>query len=276
MCEFCHQHGEGKKWYLLMKNYSEELFRQKKSDEFMRKFFREFTGDTSKILSEMDSLRKGPNFVKRFMGNLVVRKQKKVHYGQIVPIEDIEKIVDLVKMVVRLPCVCRKVTLGKEVRYCFGISAPVKGIFDEFPDLTRDFEVLSQEQAKQAFREMDEQGLVHSVWTFQTPFIGGLCNCDSDCLAYQMSFNYNIPMFFKAEYVGVTDWDKCTGCKECKTFCQYGAILFSAFNDKCSIDPQRCYGCGICRAVCPNEAISLIERDGFKVLASAGVGSEKL
>jgi ferredoxin len=260
MCEFCHQHGEGKKWYLLMKNYSEELFHQKKSDEFMREFFRKFAGDTDKILTELDSLRKGPNFVKRFMRNLVVRKQKKVHYGQIVPLEDIEKIVDLVKVVVRLPCVCRKVTLGKEVRYCFGISAPVKGILDEFPDFTHDFEVLSQEQAKKAFREMDEQGLVHSVWTFKTPFIGGLCNCDCDCLAYQMSFNYNIPMFFKAEYVGVTDWDKCTGCKDCKSFCQYGAITYSAFNNKCSVDPQRCFGCGVCRAACPNEAITLTER----------------
>ena len=173
MCEFCVQHGEGKKWYLLMKNYSEELFHQKKSDEFMREFFRKFAGDTDKILTELDSLRKGPNFVKRFMRNLVVRKQKKVHYGQIVPLEDIEKIVDLVKVVVRLPCVCRKVTLGKEVRYCFGISAPVKGILDEFPDFTHDFEVLSQEQVKKAFREMDEQGLVTRSGLSRLPLSGG-------------------------------------------------------------------------------------------------------
>jgi hypothetical protein len=25
MCEFCVQHGEGKQWYLQMKNYSDEL-----------------------------------------------------------------------------------------------------------------------------------------------------------------------------------------------------------------------------------------------------------
>ena len=25
MCEFCTEHGEGKKWYLQMKNYSKEL-----------------------------------------------------------------------------------------------------------------------------------------------------------------------------------------------------------------------------------------------------------
>ncbi len=25
MCEFCHKHGEGKKWYLQAANYSEDL-----------------------------------------------------------------------------------------------------------------------------------------------------------------------------------------------------------------------------------------------------------
>jgi len=25
MCEFCHSHGDGKKWYLKAENYSEEL-----------------------------------------------------------------------------------------------------------------------------------------------------------------------------------------------------------------------------------------------------------
>jgi hypothetical protein len=28
MCEFCTKHGEGQKWYLLMKNYSDELLHE--------------------------------------------------------------------------------------------------------------------------------------------------------------------------------------------------------------------------------------------------------
>jgi Pyruvate/2-oxoacid:ferredoxin oxidoreductase delta subunit len=259
-----------------MKNYSEELFRQKKSDEFMRDFINNFDEETKKGLSKLESSQKGPFFIRRFLKNMIVKKQKKIHYGQIVPLEDIEKIIDLVKSVVRLPCVCRKLTLGKEVRYCFGVGAVNNMLLKDFPDFSNEFEVLKDQEAKKVFREMDEKGLVHSVWTFVTPYIGGICNCDQDCLAYKIKLNYDIPIYFKAEYVGVTDWERCNGCKECKKFCQYGAILFSAFNEKCSIDPQRCYGCGICRAVCPNEAISLIERDEFKVLASAGVGSEKL
>jgi len=29
MCEFCTQHGEGQKWYLVMRNYARELLAQK-------------------------------------------------------------------------------------------------------------------------------------------------------------------------------------------------------------------------------------------------------
>ncbi|GAH22893.1 unnamed protein product, partial [marine sediment metagenome] len=31
MCEYCTEHGEGKKWYLQMKNYSDELLHQELS-----------------------------------------------------------------------------------------------------------------------------------------------------------------------------------------------------------------------------------------------------
>jgi len=249
----------------LMRNYSEELFRQNKSDEYMRNFLDNFEEETTRGLSKLESLQKAHPLVRRFLKNMMVRKQKKTHYGQVVPIEDIEKIIDLVTFVIRLPCVCRKLTLGEEVRYCFGVGAINYGTLPGFTKLAHYFEVLTKEQAHSVFREMDEKGLVHSVWTFKTPYIGGICNCDRDCLAYKMKFDYDIPIYFKAEYVGVIDWDECSGCKECKKFCQYGAILYSAFNDKCSIDPQRCYGCGICRVVCPNETISLVEREEFKV-----------
>lgn len=38
MCEFCHKHGEGKKWYLQAKNYSEDLLSDLKRREFLSGF----------------------------------------------------------------------------------------------------------------------------------------------------------------------------------------------------------------------------------------------
>jgi hypothetical protein len=42
MCEFCTQHGEGKKWYLNMENYSRDLFEQDGRREYMTHFINTF------------------------------------------------------------------------------------------------------------------------------------------------------------------------------------------------------------------------------------------
>ncbi|MHC4332743.1 MAG: hypothetical protein ACYSUV_03210 [Planctomycetota bacterium] len=55
-----------------------------------------------------------------------------MHYGQVVPIEDIERIFGFVNSVIRVACICRHVTLGKEKRYCYGVSiGPNGGKFGE-------------------------------------------------------------------------------------------------------------------------------------------------
>ena len=57
------------------------------------------------------------------------------------------------------------------------------------------------------------------------------------------------------------DWDLCTGCKACLKQCQFGAQFYSSTLSKVHIDPLRCFGCGVCRAVCPHDAIALIPRE---------------
>ena len=39
MCEFCIKHGEGKKWYLNVKNYSEELVNDVNRRAYVKDFF---------------------------------------------------------------------------------------------------------------------------------------------------------------------------------------------------------------------------------------------
>ena len=38
MCEFCHKHGDGKKWYLQAKNCSMDLLRDVERKKFMQEF----------------------------------------------------------------------------------------------------------------------------------------------------------------------------------------------------------------------------------------------
>lgn len=51
MCEFCVQHGEGKKWYLVMHNYSRELWAGEGRAEFMEDFGTHFEAKYGKAVA---------------------------------------------------------------------------------------------------------------------------------------------------------------------------------------------------------------------------------
>jgi len=262
MCEFCIQHGEGQKWYLVMEHYSRELLVQQGRAEFMEKFLSNVEGDFGKKVAQLDGIKNTP-VVYRFIRRMAIRQQKADHWGQVVPIEDVEQILDMQDSIVRVPCVCRSLTTGREARYCFGIGAN-PGFMADYPDFSHSFEVLEKEEAKKIVRSFDEQGMVHSIWTFKTPYIGGLCNCDQDCLAYRMQIKANLlQVMFRAEYVGLVNWDLCNGCKKCLMQCQFGAIRYSNTMKRATIEMKQCYGCGVCRVACNKGAITLKPRTGF-------------
>ncbi|MBU2614143.1 MAG: 4Fe-4S binding protein [Elusimicrobia bacterium] len=271
MCEFCHTHGEGKKWYLQAKNYSEDFL----SDIKRRKFIEDFFIHPEKTFQDTEKagqLEKLPRALKNAISKRITRNQKEIHFGQVVPIEDIQNIFNFVTSIVRLECICRKGKLGlRNQRYCYGVSlAPNGGQMTEIiknidpsylfgPD-NKELEVLSKEKTLKLFKEYERGGLCHTVWTFHTPFIGGICNCNSlDCSAMRMTVGHKIPVMFKAEYIAEVNVDLCNGCKACSKVCQFSAINFDSASKKSSINQQNCYGCGICRSVCKKNAIKLAE-----------------
>jgi len=130
-------------------------------------------------------------------------------------------------------------------------------------------EVLDKKTALEAMRKHEREGLCHSVWTFQTPFIAGICNCDrADCMAMRATLNHDFPVMFRSEYVAAVLPDPCNGCRLCMKLCQFGAMGYSAATRKAWIDPRRCYGCGICRSVCKPGAIELRERTSVPLAAN--------
>jgi NAD-dependent dihydropyrimidine dehydrogenase PreA subunit len=268
MCEFCVQHGEGKRWYLNARNYGEDLESDLRRRRFVRDFFQGFNDWGRRNLRDMERLGKAPWPVRAMVRWQVSRQMKKQHFGQIVSIEEVEQVFGIVNSVARLPCVCRRITRGQEARYCFGISASpgleFAGDLDPSywsgPD-GHGLEQLSKQEALGLMRGFESEGLVHSVWTFVTPFIGGVCNCDrSDCLAMISTVGHDVPMMFKGHFLAAVDWDKCTGCRSCMRECQFGAIGYSAAARKCLVDAATCYGCGVCRSACQRDAIALSER----------------
>ncbi|MFA5400849.1 MAG: 4Fe-4S binding protein [Dehalococcoidia bacterium] len=281
MCEFCHKHGEGKIWYKQASNYSEDLL----SDIRRREFVKEFFLHPEKILEDEKmvlQLNRLPSFIRAIVMPFAIGRQKRTHYGQVVPIEDIDHVLGFVNSVTRLPCICRQVTVGSEQRYCYGFSMVphaesqmgqmIRSLGAEYltGPSTSGLEELSREEAAKSIRDLEKKGCCHTVWTFMTPFIGGFCNCDrADCMAMKATVTLNFPVIFRAEYVALVEPDLCNGCRQCMRACQFGAMGYSIAHNKVTIDASRCYGCGICRSSCTKEAIKLSDRS--RVALAAGL-----
>lgn len=153
MCEFCMQHGEGKKWYLQAKNYNQELLNEQRKS-VIRATLARGEEDWVKWGTEVDAMSIDPVAVR---ANASSQRDipEKGAWGQIVPIEDVERILDMSVNIVRLSCLCRRFIRGvRNARFCFGLNVPEPDVqsFRELPDYSNDFEVLSKENAKQVFR----------------------------------------------------------------------------------------------------------------------------
>ncbi len=263
MCEFCVKHGDGKKWYLAMENYSRELLHQQDRIGYMSYFVNTFEERVPRSLTQLEKLSRTPF---RNIGKLLLtRSQKRDHFGQIVPMEDMEKILVQMDGIYRLSCPCRRVTAGqKNARYCYALTADPQ-LAAEVDD-SFSLEVITSSEAIESIRNLDKAGLFHSIWTFKTPYIGAVCNCDQDCIAYRISYSRSYyQIMFRGEYVGRVDFDACNGCRNCMRQCHFGAIRYSAANKKVEIDVRQCYGCGVCRATCQNDAITLHARSADNV-----------
>jgi Pyruvate/2-oxoacid:ferredoxin oxidoreductase delta subunit len=284
MCEFCIQHGEGKQWYLAMKNYSQELMHapltslQKQAtgfdtrlgwmDYFLKSFLLPSVGmKSTEIWQEEQSTEPPPVQLSQ---DEILSRNKTRHFGQVLPIEDVEKVLTLTDSITRVPCGCRYFNAGvTNARYCFGLGVDAAHILGEYPDCSASFEVLSKDEAMKLIGNFDDEGLIHSVWTGVTPYVFGLCNCDGDCDAYRGYIkDQGLPTFFRAEYICQVDLDQCNGCKECMSQCQFGAQFYSSALGKVTIEPKLCFGCGVCRAACPQNAIELVPREKVPAVAN--------
>lgn len=269
MCEFCTQHGEGEIWYLRLENYLEERLATEEQRQFPNTLYENLENWAAHSWAAVNAVDDPGELVR-----VGFEEMKKEHWGQILPLEDVEKIFDLSLNMVRIPCPCRLALHGvKEHRSCYHVVATPsnfwKDMFDQWPDVSGELDVVTVEEAKADFLKFDEQGLIHSVWSFGSPFLGAICNCTPmDCLSMRGLFYGGQRPFFKAEYVATIDAEKCIGCRDCMSFCHFGAISYSSSSEKCMVRQMACFGCGLCRAACPNDAITLFDRNAIPQLVN--------
>ncbi|MGQ9720488.1 MAG: ATP-binding protein [Candidatus Jordarchaeum sp.] len=285
MCRYCVKWGGGTKWYLNPKNYSDEMLKSEltkpKLEDTMAGDLLGIKGTIQEIMTSVQRFRYDIGFgealdavfpdlhdeaSKAIRGALPDLVDMAVG-GQAVPLEDALKIVDLNEGdIFVLPCVCRKYYGGKEKLSCMFLRPAGKGLSESLGPWDKPNKWVSKKEAKEMLKELDKEGTVHAVFWCPAPIPTMICNCEYPiCIALRARLNYDVEdTFRKAEYVSEVDPNACDGCDgtpKCTSRCTFGAIKYSPTAGKVSINPFQCWGCGVCRPVCPHNAISLSPRE---------------
>ncbi|MFZ5595484.1 MAG: ATP-binding protein [Bacillota bacterium] len=268
MCQYCMEHGHGKVWYKNAMNYARQMYKLKKREGAEDPRQKEMDPETQAGLIVAQAIEAKTAEPERYpelkkMANRLVMQST---VGQVVTIQEAMDIVDLASPIALMSCVCRKMTRGKveddERSYtCMGLGI---GMFkwDRWPERYKGgVEFITPDQAKEWLKKWNKKGMMHSIMTHGTPYIGGICNCDyPDCLPIRYRLDYGVNHMIKGHWVAKVDYDKCDGCGICVSRCQFGAIKKEVTTGKTNIDMMRCFGCGLCQTGCKKGAVTMIER----------------
>ncbi len=279
MCYLCKEYGDpnagGGRWYLNPKNYARNMYKLRMPGEALKgpeasieTGERPVSGPTqADLLRAVEEGRAADldRIIKEINAN-------PVQPGQVVPLKDAEKALELCTCIGLMSCMCRKTVRAIDERNenqytCMGMGVGMLK-WERWPERYKGgVKFVSVEEAKEWTRMMDKRGFVHYLMLFGAPFIGGFCQCDfPDCISIRSTLEFGTGGLMKSHYVAQADYDKCNGCGICASRCQWGALKFEATTRKASIDQFKCYGCGLCETGCPRGAIKLLDRKSLPAL----------
>jgi ferredoxin len=257
MCEICKKHGDGGKWYFNPKNYSREMGEARK--EFLEKIagrhYEEWIVGGYEII---ERLMKVPVLDKLAM-NLTEKYEERMHGGQIIPLEESLRVLELCENPAILPCPCRGIA-GNE-KYCCLNFGLIPELYEK-ANPSDSIEEISVNKAKRLLTKWNKEGMYHLILWSKAPYVTTICNCTNIyCTGYKERYTTGIKTtLIKSEFIAKVNPNTCNGCQKCLTRCQFGAILFNLDDKKAFVDIGKCFGCGLCKTGCSQGAIVLIER----------------
>jgi len=195
--------------------------------------------------------------------NIIVDKELEVPTEQILPSQDIEKLIENYDDIAVGLCYCRqhKEFLGEPCKHieliptCFTLGKSARHTS------THGFsKLVSKEEALEILKKCEDAGLVHKAYHLHGDINKeevAICNCCSDCCLTARK-GAIFPVANATNYLAQIDQDLCIGCGTCVENCYNMAIELNDEN-KAERDEDLCIGCGVCAHLCPENAISLIE-----------------
>lgn len=183
----------------------------------------------------------------------------KMDGGQrILELSELEEILRNAGKIAQSECYCRK-----KFKKCIEPMDGCLAIGDVAEEGIRDgwAKEIGLEEALEAMRRTQEEGLVHMAYIFEgKEDIEQICSCCSCCchsLGAALRFGYQGHVF-RSDYIAKQDGDKCVTCGKCVERCQFGARELS--EGALVFDEKKCYGCGLCITTCPSQAIEMVKR----------------
>jgi ferredoxin len=158
-------------------------------------------------------------------------------------------------------CVCRMTSPNhcQPDEVCLLIGEPyVSYVLEHQPDFCRR---ITAEEAVEILRQTDEAGCLHAAF-FKDVTKGrfyAICNCCSCCCVALKSHRFHGVPFYGHSGLEPAFSDACNGCNKCVKACLFDALSAGAKKEPPILDREACMGCGVCRAVCPQEAVTLVE-----------------
>jgi len=181
----------------------------------------------------------------------------------ILPYEQVSEIVKRARRIAVQVCACRV-----RERAC---DAPLETCISL--DRVADYMISRQigreigvDEALAILRQAEELGLVHEVENTDHPTV--ICACCPCCCVFLRAITRYQKEYViaKSRYCASIDQEKCAQCETCLGRCHFGAIRHE--ESGMAVDPELCFGCGLCASTCPNDAITMIKVRGVEHIPS--------
>lgn len=96
-----------------------------------------------------------------------------------------------------------------------------------------------------------------------------VADCDVDAANLYLLFNptHEEEIVYIAGHKAVINYDLCTTCGICESYCRFDAI--SIINSRVVISRISCDGCFLCAHICPEKAISMVQNDKSRMYSGS-------
>ncbi|MFC1825687.1 ATP-binding protein [Thermodesulfobacteriota bacterium] len=184
--------------------------------------------------------------------------------SEVLPFEEVNKIIENEDIITVIPCLCRTVASNKcdhllEADIVFGAWA-------DYLIKYRGARRWTKEEAIERLIECEKDGLMHLTGNNQQGS-GVICNCCSCCCKALRGLTelHNPRSFVRSNWEPEIDHEKCTLCLKCKRVCPMDAITKlpgyeeDGSDSRILVHDSQCVGCALCASHCPEDAIQMVK-----------------